>query len=387
MDIDWILLKRSIYSVLSKEEQERLNEWLEEDSAHREFYREVQVFLADSESFRLDKRKIQYFKSIYEARLAMVERKRHRIRSRRIWKMVAAFLLPLGIAWFWWWHAESISDDTYLPDNKFSESIFPGTQKAILVTADGRTVPLDAITTDVEVFDGVKVKNRDHSLIYSDSLIDVSIGGENQMIVPRGGEYAIVLSDGTKVWLNSTSELRYPIHFSETKRQVYLKGEAYFQVASDCERAFIVQTDDVEIKVYGTEFNINTRVADYVQTTLVKGSISVKSGDGEERILRPNQLAQFDRATGETVVKDVDVSNYIGWKSGIYVFENKSIEQIMEELSLWYDVEIFFRNNVSRFYRFSGSLPRYQEIADMLNLIEQTTHVRFEVKGKTVIVD
>ena len=146
-------------------------------------------------------------------------------------------------------------------------------------------------------------------------------------------------------------------------------------------------TDDIEVKLYGTEFNINTRVADYVQTTLVRGAVSIKTERSAEKMLKPGQLAQFDRLIGETEIKNVDVSNYIGWKSGVYIFEDKSIEQIMDELSLWYDIEVFFRNNISRNRHFSGSLPRYREIDDMLKVIEKTSHVRFEVKGKTIIVD
>ena len=274
-----------------------------------------------------------------------------------------------------------------LTENRPTATILPGTQKAILVTGEGKTVNLNPETADVEIGEGVKAKNSNHGLIYSDTLTAGIEDTENQLIVPRGGEYAIVLSDGTRVWLNSASELKYPVHFAGDMRRVYLKGEAYFQVAHDRQKAFIVVTDDIEVKVYGTEFNINTRVADYVQTTLVRGAVSIKTERSAEKMLKPDQLAQFNRLTGETEIKNVDVSNYIGWKSGVYIFEDKSIEQIMDELSLWYDIEVFFRNNTSRNRHFSGSLPRYREIDDMLKVIEKTSHVRFEVKGKTIIVD
>ena len=209
----------------------------------------------------------------------------------------------------------------------------------------------------------------------------------NTVSVPAGQRTNITLPDGTNVWLNARTTLQYPVTFSQKQRTVFLKGEAYFQVAHDRQKAFVVVTDDIEVKVYGTEFNINTRVADYVQTTLVRGAVSIKTERSAEKMLKPGQLAQFDRLIGETEIKNVDVSNYIGWKSGVYIFEDKSIEQIMDELSLWYDIEVFFRNNISRNRHFSGSLPRYREIDDMLKVIEKTSHVRFEVKGKTIIVD
>ena len=388
MKIDWVLLKRSVLSEISEEEQDLLKAWLDESSEHREFYREIKTFLCSPESFRPTEERIRQFKASYEARLTVAAHRKRRYRMVRIGGGIAAsFILSLGIACFLWWKVTSPVNDPLLTDNRTTATILPGTQKAIVVTGEGKTVNLNLETADVEIGEGVMAKNSYQGLIYSDTLTEGIEQTENQLIVPRGGEYAIVLSDGTKVWLNSASELKYPVHFAGDRRRVYLKGEAYFQVAPDRQKAFIVQTDDIEVKVYGTEFNINTRVGDYVQTTLVRGAVSIKTEQSAEKMLKPDQLAQFDRLSGETVIKDVDISNYIGWKSGIYIFEDKSVEQIMDELSLWYDIEVFFRNNASRHRHFSGSLPRYREIDDMLKVIEKTSHVRFEVKGKTIIVD
>lgn len=388
MKIDWVLLKRSVLSDISEEERNLLNAWLDESSEHREFYREIKTFLCSPESFRPTEERIRRFKASYEVRLTVAERRKRRHRMVRIGGEVAAScILSVGMACFLWWQVTSSVKEPLLTENRPTATILPGTQKAILVTGEGKTVNLNPETADVEIGEGVKAKNSNHGLIYSDTLTAGIEDTENQLIVPRGGEYAIVLSDGTRVWLNSASELKYPVHFAGDMRRVYLKGEAYFQVAHDRQKAFIVVTDDIEVKVYGTEFNINTRVADYVQTTLVRGAVSIKTERSAEKMLKPGQLAQFDRLTGETEIKNVDVSNYIGWKSGVYIFEDKSIEQIMDELSLWYDIEVFFRNNTSRNRHFSGSLPRYREIDDMLKVIEKTSHVRFEVKGKTIIVD
>lgn len=388
MKIDWVLSKRSVLSDISEEERNLLNAWLDESSEHREFYREIKTFLCSPESFRPTEERIRRFKASYEVRLTVAERRKRRHRMVRIGGWLAALcILSVGMACFLWWQVTSSVKEPLLTENRPTATILPGTQKAILVTGEGKTVNLNPETADVEIGEGVKAKNSNHGLIYSDTLTAGIEDTENQLIVPRGGEYAIVLSDGTRVWLNSASELKYPVHFAGDMRRVYLKGEAYFQVAHDRQKAFVVVTDDIEVKVYGTEFNINTRVADYVQTTLVRGAVSIKTERSAEKMLKPGQLAQFDRLIGETEIKNVDVSNYIGWKSGVYIFEDKSIEQIMDELSLWYDIEVFFRNNISRNRHFSGSLPRYREIDDMLKVIEKTSHVRFEVKGKTIIVD
>lgn len=382
MAIDWTLIKRSINSRLKDGEQQALEEWLEESPEHRELYRNVQAFLSDAESFRPGEERTRQFKADYEQRLAGVVRRRRMHRFFRIGRVAALFLLPLTVALFLLLRNDNRD---VLQVARVETTIQPGSGKAILVTHEGKAVSLDRHTQQVEIVGGVTVKNDANSLIYSDSVVGAE-NAENQLIVPRGGEYSIRLSDGTRVWLNSASELKYPVHFNDTTRKVYLKGEAYFQVAHNQQKAFIVVTDDIEVKVYGTEFNINTRAEDCVQTTLVNGSVSIRNAAMPEKRLRPDQMAEYNRKTGLLAIADVDVANYIGWKSGVYVFENRTIDQIMEELSLWYDIEVFFMNNAARGQRFSGSLPRYREIGDMLSVIEKTSHVRFELKDRTVMV-
>lgn len=382
MMVDWSLIKRSITFYLTDEERQVLSRWLEESPEHRELYRNMQAFLTDAESFRPREERVAQFKAIYTQRLVMAERRKKWHRVYRQFQVAALFILPLGVALFLLLYGGQ--QEKSGPAVAKTE-ILPGTQKAILVTNEGKTVSLENAGQEVEAVGGVMVKNDANALIYSDSVVGAA-DAENQLIVPKGGEYTIQLSDGTRVWLNSASELRYPVHFAGNCRKVYLRGEAYFQVAHNQQKAFIVVADQLQIKVYGTEFNINTRIAECVQTVLVNGSVSVRDDRMPEQILKPNQMAEYNRITGKMAVTEVDVDNYIGWKSGIYVFENRSIEQIMDELSLWYDIDVFFMNNLARNRRFSGSLPRYQEIVEMLSVIEKTSHVKFEVKGKTIIV-
>ena len=313
------------------------------------------------------------------------EGENRKFRLPKRWRYIAAAVLlfiTIGVGYLLRQQKQPV-----LPS--LSALLEPGERKAILKFENGEQIDLGRVASGT-------LLSRQGVTICLDSLQGITylpaFSGESEPVyntieVPRGGEYRLVLPDGSMVWLNSDSELKFPMNFAGERRKVFLKGEAYFQVAHDRQKAFVVVTDDIEVKVYGTEFNINTRVADYVQTTLVRGAVSIKTERSAEKMLKPGQLAQFDRLTGETEIKNVDVSNYIGWKSGVYIFEDKSIEQIMDELSLWYDIEVFFRNNISRNRHFSGSLPRYREIDDMLKVIEKTSHVRFEVKGKTIIVD
>ncbi len=382
MSIDWTLIKRSINTSLSAREQQQLEEWLRESPLHRELYREAGLFLENPEKFRPEQEKLLQFKIAYEKRL----NRQHKIRMRRLlfrrMRMAAAVLLPLGLAFFFLYKPQGSEEDR----RGYRVEIRPGEPKAVLVTGSGKQISLNTEVPEVEVVEGVKIGVEESTLIYPDTL---SSGEkvENRLIIPRGGEYTLCLSDGSKIWMNSASELRYPVCFAGKERKVYLKGEAYFQVSPDSLRAFIVATDDLEVKVYGTEFNINTRMEESVQATLVKGAVSVCRPGGSEMMLKPDQMAEYNRKTGELLVREVDVVNYVSWKSGMYVFENRSVEEIMDELSLWYDIGVFYKNEACKHERFSGILPRYREIGDMLSMMEKTTHVRFEVKGKGVIVE
>ena len=210
----------------------------------------------------------------------------------------------------------------------------------------------------------------------------------NTMRIPVGGFYQLALSDGSKVWLNSMTELRFPVTFTGEQRKVYLTGEAYFEVTYDTVHPFIVETPDgMEVKVYGTEFNMNTYGKGVVQTVLVKGKVGVRDGvHGKEVMLEPRQMAEYDEKTGMVRVKNVDPYRYIAWKDGEFVFERETIEGIMERLSRWYDVKIFYGKESLKQKRFTGVVSRYEDITQVLRLIEGPATLRFEVKGNVVTV-
>ncbi len=207
-----------------------------------------------------------------------------------------------------------------------------------------------------------------------------------KVVIPRGAEYTLRMSDGTVVHLNSSSELIYNPGSGGRERRVELKGEAYFDVSPDPQKPFLVIAEDVTVRVYGTRFNVNTRSSKYIDTVVEEGSVSVTADGEPEKMLRPGDMGQFDRSTGKVEIHQVDVSHYLSWQSGTYVFENRTIEDILSELSIWYDVDVEFPNRAAGGQRFSGSLPRNRELSQLLQLIEKTTRVHFEIDGRTVIV-
>ena len=239
-----------------------------------------------------------------------------------------------------------------------------GKSKAILRLADNRMIEITREReTRFDVADGIAATNDSSGMVYPEQVA----AGEveyNVLEVPRGGEYTVTLSDGTVVYLNSGSELRYPVAFGTERREVFLSGEGYFDVVKDVERPFFVNADKLKIRVYGTSFNVNTYNLANV----------------------PGQLALYNREKGTMEIRDVDVRPYVAWKEHEFMFDNESLEEIMNTLSLWYDVDVFFQTASLKQLHFTGHLGRYEEVSHILDAISGVTQVKFSVKGRTIIV-
>ena len=209
------------------------------------------------------------------------------------------------------------------------------------------------------------------------------------MIVPPSGEYVVELADGTKVFLNSESRLRYPTAFLGAERRVELSGEAYFVVAKE-ERSFIVETRLEEVKVFGTEFNVMAyEDEEFFQTTLVKGSVGV-CVKGVNMIdfqkIVPGEQFLLNRQTLETQILSVDVFTYVAWKDGLFVSRNDDLETILRKVSRWFDVEIFYQEPKLKKKRFFGIMKRQANLQEVLDVIEEAGDVHFNVNGRTVVV-
>ena len=223
--------------------------------------------------------------------------------------------------------------------------------------------------------------------IYNNVAKPAPVLAMNKLVVPPGQRANLTLSDGTNVWLNACSEMTYPASFSEDTRRVSLKGEAYFDVSKDVEHPFIVVTDDVQVRVYGTSFNVNTLGADGVRTVLVEGKVGIRGQDlDREYVLKPNELAFYDRNSRDMKIETVDPDLYTLWRKGIFVFERETLENIMNTLSLWYDMEVFFQSESAKQLHFSGHMKRYEQIEDILHAITDATGVVFTINDRTVCV-
>ena len=204
--------------------------------------------------------------------------------------------------------------------------------------------------------------------------------------IPKGGEYRLQLADGSRIWLNSESSLRYPVKFGLHRREIFLSGEIYLEVVPDTQRPFIVHTANRTIKVLGTRFNVRNYPTDSLwSTTLVEGKIQIGHND-TTYILKPGEQYTASRQEGRPQISSVNPALYTSWISGKIIFHNERLEEIIRQLQRWYDFEVFFQQQEVKNYRFRGVLSRDMDIRQALDIIEETTDLKFDIKGKTILV-
>lgn len=267
-----------------------------------------------------------------------------------------------------------------------------GGNKAILLLADGTEVELDSgISRSISLQGNVEVVNEDGKLSYEVYKADDKISF-NTLRTPRGGQYQIVLGDGSKVWLNSVSSLRYPIAFTGKERVVELTGEAYFEIARNEQMPFKVKVNTpvggagpAEILVLGTHFNVMAYPDEgTVATTLIEGSVQITKGN-ERGTLKPGEQGQITRNGTVAITKGYDVNQAIAWKNGNFVFNDTALEGIMRQVSRWYDVDVTFQDDVQSL-QFGGVVSRKENASAVLTLLELTGEVDFDVKGRDIVV-
>ncbi len=381
------LIRHSLTGELSEQERGELEAWLLDSEEHQVLFEKIKKEIrisSESSLFRSLNDEVAWQKFKTTTR----ERKR-RVYVRRILTYAAVIVLPLAVvAGFLFLNREK--DMLPMAPERVIR-ITPGGPRAVLITADQTVHELNGVQgqREIEVEKGVVIKQGGANLEY-DSLgapVQEVTLAMNTLKIPRGGEFRLKLSDGTNVYLNSASELKYPVRFDEKERKVYLSGEAYFEVTKDSDRPFYVVTEEVQVRVYGTEFNVNTHQPGKVHTVLVDGKVGIKKrGMTGEITMKPGELASFDRNAGTFEVKEVDVRQYVVWKDGYFTFENESLEQILNTLSLWYDVDVFFQSESAKQLVFTGYMKRYNDISEILNAITEVVGVNFTINGKTIIV-
>ncbi|MGJ1287419.1 FecR family protein [Sphingobacterium spiritivorum] len=298
-------------------------------------------------------------------------------RLKRYLPYVAALLI-MSMATLFVWQIRTGQQETQV---NIADKVVPGSDQATLTLADGRKIEL---TTDHSTLaSGITIrKTAEGQLKYVVQKGIKGTGEYNTIETPRGGQFLIELSDGSEVTLNAASSLRFPIDMTEGElRKVELKGEGYFAVAKDKKRPFIVQSNQQEIKVLGTVFNVNTYDQSNSITTLLEGKIQINN----QKILTPGQQAQVKGQ--DIVISQVDVEDFVDWKNNEFVFRDESLQSIMNRVSRWYNVDVQYAKEGSRYITFSGKISRYAEVEKVLELLQSTSTLKFRIINRTIIVN
>lgn len=376
------LIAKQLLEGLDDVEKRELEEWTAVPE-NRELYRRM----TDREYMK--ERILKWGTIDVKGHAEAFEREMGKTSGRRIgmWRVCAAAVVVIVLVGVGVW--KSMTTPQEVPELA-DVRIVPGGMKAVLVLDDGRQVALDTKVTDEIVERDGKVIRKDAAGIdYTREEGVQGAGLKNKIIVPTGGEYNLVLSDGTTVYLNSESKIEYPVTFTGKERVVTLEGEAYFQVAASEEHPFVVKTRDMDVLVTGTEFNVKAyRDEMNVQTTLLRGAVSVFTGYGksEEAMIKPNQQAWWNREKATLEVREVDPDLFVAWRNGRFLFRQDRLEDIMRTLARWYDVEVVFLDESIKDMVFAGKLDRSEDIMPIVNVLRATDKLTVEVNGKQIVL-
>lgn len=380
------LIVNFITNQASKAELEVLEVWLE-DSNNQELFKTYvktnYVIEYNMRKFDIDKVKSKVFEEMASESKAI---KLKRIRKTMSYAAAAVFL---GIALTAYFYKSSIQNNFSIETPVIVDTkILPGTDKATLTLEDGSVVLLEKGNS----FLMQNASSNGEQIVYGADKTKKSKVSYNYLTIPRGGQFYIILSDGTKVWLNSESQLKYPVTFNdgETRQVELVYGEAYFDVSPISENngaKFKVINQSQEVEVLGTEFNIKAyKDETNVYTTLVEGKVNVGSGSLQQK-LTPNQQSSLDVKNNRMVVKKVDVKNEISWKNGIFSFNGKPLKDIMKVISRWYNVDVVFKNKELENIEFVGIIKKDQSIEYILSIMQSTSIIHYDLSNRTITLE
>lgn len=376
------IIVKDILGSASGEERRLLDEWRNQSEEHQRLYEKLVSgsFLEKAVSDNNKALRRREWKRL-EARI--VRRRGRSVRLIRFRVVAAVCILALGIGAVGLW-SNSRQDRGGSP---LAGSIRMGSPKAIVELAGGQQFLFNKDTTLRLEAQGIQLVSSRDTLDIIQPVIAGERGEEYNVVrIPHGGEYITRLPDGSVVHLNAGSELKVPVYFGTESREVWLRGEGFFEVVHRENLIFTVHTDKADISVLGTEFDVRAYTDEKeVVTTLVQGAVGVISGRTYDR-LKPGEQARI-AGKGDIRVAEVDIYPFIAWKNGRMVFENERLEKIMAELQRWYDFELFYADPDVKEMHFTIDILKYEEISKVLNLMERVNKVKFTQKGRTVVVN
>lgn len=366
-----------ILSVLENEatddERRLLAAWLEESDTHKEEFEKIKRFyrtsLSSQKTYRYDTE--QAWKKVYAQTIG--KKKNFILYTFVRYAAVIAVLLSSGILYYATRTTEPVS---------LAETI----QEPTLLLESGEKIALNSESFSRKRKEVIIKNEAEQKLVYESTGTErPETVKNNRLIIPKGKTYQVVLADGTKVRLNSETELIYPAHFTGDKREVTLSGEAFFEVAPDKHKPFYVKTNGLEVKVLGTVFNVCSYKEDKtIRTTLVEGSVSVRPERGEAQVITPSQQFSFEKESGKSDIRTVDTQLYTSWVHGQYIFRDAPLGVILTKLQRWYDFSVSYQEESLQCKRFSLTVDRATDLDRLLEIISFTSEVKLERKGTSI---
>lgn len=362
-----------------------LTEWISNETNSQLFLDFVKVnFLIDVNMCDFD---TEIEKKKILKQIKVIEKQKRFDKIRYLFKYAAILVIVVGISYVFF-KSNTLSLKTKVVSTEQKIKIKPGEDKAMLTLGDGSEVALGIGAT----YHSQNVKSNGEEIVYQPSKPKKNEVVYNYLTIPRGGQFFITLADGTQVWLNSESQLKYPVSFVEGEPRIaeLVYGEAYFDVSPSSNHKgakFKVFNKSQEIEVIGTEFNVKAyRDENHIYTTLVKGKVTMNF-EGKSQNLVPRQQSSLNTTTGDLEVKMVDVYNEISWKDGVFSFEELPLKEIMKVLSRWYDIEVVFENKNIENKEFIGLLRKDQNIEKIISKIKHFGVIKdYEFKDKILIL-
>ncbi len=367
--ISRLMAAKILGQTLTGEEEKMLEAWTNASPENKRLFERVTGMQDTRRIMELEREK--YGEKMAARVMETISKRKSRLLKRFVYAWVgsaAAVILVCVVAFSLLKGGDIVNSEKIVLSEM---TIVPGEVKAMLTFANGQTINITDTIKKVDLSD------------------NLSEGGEeayHTLTVPAGGEFFYELADGTHVWLNSESEIRFPAAFSGNVRQVFVKGEAFFDVVKDASKPFIVSLSRGDITVYGTRFNVNDYENADLSTVLVEGSIGFKANGGESVRLKPSDRLVYGAKTGVISVEKVDTMLYTAWVDKMFIFCGQPLGEVMMTLSRWYDFNISFESEDIKHIRLSGRLNRYQDIRVLLNTYEEVAGIKFKIEGKNIVI-
>ena len=379
------IIAASLKGNANDEEQRTLREWLSVSTRNKKIYDEFK------DGKRLEQKIVESqqinWKNDYQHFITKRQRTRKNRRMKTIIRYAAILTLPIVAAGIF-----LLQKNDRQTIVSISEVIKPGEHKAVLITGGGERITLsDSTLSPIQEQNGMIVNVTNNKVSYilpEDSLCTQGSPIFNTLQIPRGGEYFLTLADGTEVWLNAETEIRYPVQFTGDKRVVYLDGEAYFTVAPDKNKPFTVVSTHASVSVLGTQLNFRAYPDERdVQTTLVSGSVIMQSEKYKQQIkLVPGEQGVLEKNSAKLMKQEVNTYLYTAWKDGRFAFRDARLEDLFNILARWYDLSVFYQSPEAKDIRFTGDLNKTDDFKSILKIIEQNERVIFTVNQRTVFI-